>query len=201
MKYIYLKNIIDFLLAILIFIIFLPLLIVISFLVYLNLGKPIFFIQERPGYKGKIFKLIKFRTMKNIYDLNNALVSDENRQSKLGNWLRKTSLDEIPELINIILGQMSFVGPRPLLCEYLNLYSPKQFSRHNVKPGITGFAQINGRNRITWDEKLSYDFYYTKNISFWLDIKILFKTIIVIFSQNGINHKDHVTMPRFKGNK
>ena len=199
--YIYIKNFIDFILAVLILIISSPLLFVISFFVYLNLGSPIFFIQERPGYKGKIFKLIKFRTMKNIYDSNNLLLSDKNRQSKFGNWLRQTSLDEIPEVLNIILGQMSFVGPRPLLCEYLNLYSSKQLSRHNVKPGITGFAQVNGRNKIGWDEKLNYDIFYSRNISFLLDIKILIKTIFVIFTQNGINHTNHISMPRFKGNK
>ena len=199
--YIYIKNIIDFIFAVLILITSLPLLFVISFFVYLHLGSPIFFIQERPGYRGKIFKLIKFRTMRNIYDKNDLILSDKNRQSKFGNWLRKTSLDEIPEVLNIILGQMSFVGPRPLLCEYLNLYSSKQLMRHNVKPGITGYAQINGRNKIGWDEKLNYDIFYAKHISFWLDMKILIKTISVIFSQNGINHKNHVSMPHFRGYK
>ena len=199
--YLTIKNIIDFIISGISLFFIIPFLVIIGLLVFINLGLPIFFVQERPGHKGKLFKLIKFRTMKNIYDEENLLLPDHKRQSKFGNWLRKSSLDELPEIINIFFGEMSFVGPRPLLTEYLDLYNQEQLSRHNVKPGITGLAQISGRNQIDWEEKLKYDIIYVNRISFWIDMKILFKTITVILSQSGISHKGYITMPRFKGNK
>ncbi len=173
----------------------LPIFVIISALIYLNMGNPILFVQERPGYKEKIFKFYKFRTMKNLV----ADEKDEDRITKVGRFLRQTSLDEIPSFFNVIKGEMSMVGPRPLLKEYLPLYSKKHSLRHTVKPGITGWAQINGRNGIDWNKKLDFDIWYIKNNSFWLDLKILLMTLIKVIMQEGISQKDHVTMEKFKG--
>tara|TARA_Y100000589_G_C27164891_1_gene634327 strand:- start:494 stop:997 length:504 start_codon:yes stop_codon:yes gene_type:complete len=165
----------------------------------MNLGLPIFFIQKRPGKNGVPFSLIKFRTMKNIFREDGDLEKDNFRQTRLGNFLRKTSLDELPELINILKGDMSFIGPRPLLIEYLKLYNKRHKKRHNVKPGISGLAQINGRNSIDWKTRLDYDIYYVENFSIWLDMKIFIKTFKVLLNQEGINHKDNFSMPPFEG--
>ena len=176
----FIKGCLDRLFAF-IFIIIFTILLIISLLIYLNLGFPILFIQKRPGLNAKTFSLIKFRTMKIDFDENGNFKKDELRQSKFGNWLRKTSFDELPELINILKGDMSFVGPRPLLIEYLEYYNKKHQKRHLVKPGISGLAQINGRNSIDWKTKLDYDVYYVENRSFLLDINIFLKTFKVLF--------------------
>lgn len=166
------------------------------FLYFANKGKP-FFIQNRPGKYGIIFKIIKFKTMNDRKDANGNLLSDEERLTKIGNFVRKTSLDEIPQLINVLIGNMSFIGPRPLLPEYLSYYSKEQFKRHNAKPGITGWAQVNGRNSISWDKKFELDVWYVENLSFVLDVRIMFKTIKKIIIKEGISSNGHATMPRF----
>ena len=176
-----------------------PLIILISISIFLEMGRPIFYLQKRPGLNGKIFKIIKFRTMSNPINKNGEYLSEIKRISKIGSFLRRTSLDEIPELINILKGEMSFIGPRPLLVEYLPLYSVEQFKRHNVKPGLSGWAQINGRNTINWEKKFDLDLWYVRNISFILDLKIFFLTFLYILKQNKINHKDGLSMPLFKG--
>jgi len=176
-----------------------PLIILISISIFLEMGRPIFYLQKRPGLNGKIFKIIKFRTMSNPINKNGEYLSEIKRISKIGSFLRRTSLDEIPELINILKGEMSFIGPRPLLVEYLPLYSVEQFKRHNVKPGLSGWAQINGRNTINWEKKFDLDLWYVRNISFILDLKIFFLTFFYIFKQNKINHNDDLSMPQFKG--
>ena len=200
-KYIYLKfkRIFDLIFAILSLFLLSPLLIIISILSLIFLGAPILFIQKRPGFKDKIFKIYKFRTMNNNLDNNGKLLDDDKRLTRFGLFLRKTSLDELPSLINVIKGDMSFIGPRPLLVEYLTRYSEKQKERHNVKPGITGLAQINGRNLLTWDEKLEYDVLYTYKFSFLLDIRILIKTFFIVLKRKGISSKGSSTMSVFKG--
>ena len=196
-KYIFFKTLLDFLVALILLIIIGPFLLIISFMVYLKFGNPIFFIQERPGYKNKIFNIYKFRTMHNIKDSKGNYMPDKLRLDKFGNWLRSTSIDELPELINIIKGDMSFVGPRPLLVEYVSFYNKQEVKRHNTKPGITGLAQINGRNSISWEEKFKYDVFYIENLSFFLDLKILFITIFKVLKKRDINQNDSISMPRF----
>ena len=164
------------------------------------MGKPIIFKQQRPGKNGRPFFIYKFRTLHNKCDKYNNLLSDQERISNFGNFLRSFSLDELPELFNILKGEMSFIGPRPLLMEYLKLYSADQFKRHNVKPGISGWAQVNGRNNITWPEKFELDLFYVKNISFFLDFKIFFLTTIKVFLREGINSKNSIGMNKFLGN-
>jgi undecaprenyl phosphate N,N'-diacetylbacillosamine 1-phosphate transferase len=159
----------------------------------------IWFTQARPGYREKIFKVIKFKTMTDERDQNGNLLPDEKRLTKAGKFIRKTSLDELPQLINILKGDMSFVGPRPLLVEYLPLYNHVQKRRHDVKPGITGWAQINGRNAISWKQKFGYDVWYVDHISFWLDIKILVITFIKVLKAEGISSQNSATMERFRG--
>lgn len=176
-----------------------PLLIVITVLLTLaNNGKPFFF-QLRPGKNGKIFKIVKFKTMNDKKDNNGKLLPDAERLTKIGAFVRKTSLDEIPQLINVVLGDMSVVGPRPLLTNYMHLYNEFQNRRHEVKPGITGWAQVNGRNAISWDQKFAYDVWYVDNISFTLDVKILLKTIIKVIKSDGINSADAATIEPFDG--
>lgn len=199
MKYIFIKNFCDKFLAILALIFLFPLFLVIIISSYFILGRPIFFIQKRPGFKGKIFKLIKFRTMKQAKNNQINPKEDRIRETKYGNFLRSISLDELPEIINIIKGEMSFVGPRPLLEEYLDLYSADELKRHNVKPGITGYAQINGRNSISWEKKFEYDLWYIKNLSFANDIKIIFTTIKKVIQRTNINQSENISMPKFKG--
>ncbi len=176
-----------------------PLFLLISIVIVLKMGRPIFYIQKRPGLNGKIFKIIKFRTMSSPKNKSGDYLSEKKRISKLGAFLRRTSLDELPELINILKGEMSFIGPRPLLVEYLTLYSKQQFKRHDVKPGLSGWAQLNGRNTINWEKKFDLDLWYVENISFTLDLKIFFLTFFYILKQNKINNKDDLSMPEFKG--
>jgi len=196
-----LKNIIDIIFASIALIFFSPLFIIITFMLFfLNKKKPFFF-QKRPGKNGKIFKVIKFKTMTDAKDHNGNLLPDEKRLTFIGKFLRKTSLDEIPQLINVIKGDMSMVGPRPLLPEYLSLYNEEQIKRQNVKPGITGWAQVNGRNAISWEKKFELDIWYVNNMSFLLDLKILFLTIKKVFLSEGINSGTNTTMEKFKGNK
>lgn len=197
----YLKRYFDFLLSLFLIIILAPLFIIISFFVMIIHGFPILFIQKRPGMNEKVFNIIKFRTMKNSSNKNEKIENDKLRLTKFGKFLRSTSLDELPSLINILKGDMSFVGPRPLLVEYLKLYDNNQKKRHLVRPGLTGLAQVNGRNQITWEKKLEYDVKYINEISFFLDLKIFLKTFIVVFRRLGINSVNSVTVEKFKGNE
>lgn len=194
------KRIFDIVVSSVAIIILSPLFILLFIFIRINLGSPVFFYQDRPGLKGKIFRMVKFRTMLNSVDHNGNNLSDSLRLTDFGSKLRKTSLDELPELWNVLKGDMSLVGPRPLLVSYLNLYNEDQFKRHNVKPGITGWAQVNGRNSITWEEKFQFDLWYVRNHNFWIDLKILFFTIYKIIKKEGISASDNVTMDPFKGN-
>ena len=194
------KQFFDTLLIILSLPLLIPLFVLTVLLVKINLGLPVFFIQSRPGLYGKSFNLIKFRTMTQNSELDVSR-SDSERLTKFGKFLRSTSLDELPELWNVLNGTMSLVGPRPLLKEYLPLYSDFQLKRHNVKPGITGWAQINGRNAISWEDKFNYDLWYVDNQSFLLDIKILLLTIIRVISRDGVSAKGEATMTKFTGTK
>lgn len=195
------KRIFDIVVSLIILIIFSPILLITAVLVALKLGRPVFFLQERPGKDGKAFNIIKFRSMTEERDSNGALLSEEIRLNAFGKMLRSTSLDELPELINVIKGDMSLVGPRPLLMEYLPLYNEQQKRRMDVRPGITGWAQVNGRNAISWPEKFDLDLWYVENQSFWLDLKILFLTIYKVVKRDGISHENDVVMPKFTGNK
>ena len=165
------------------------------------MGRPIFFRQLRPGYKGKTFNIYKFRTMTNKKDKEGNLLTDEERLVGVGKFIRSTSLDELPQLFNILKGEMSFVGPRPLLVEYLPLYNERQKRRHDVKPGITGWAQINGRNAISWEQKFEYDVWYVENQSFWLDMKILLMTFLKVIKRSDVSSASSATMEKFTGNK
>lgn len=197
---IYIKSIIDFCISLLVLIVASPILILITLLLFFsNKGKPFFF-QLRPGKNDKIFKIIKFKTMNDKKESEGNLLSDEKRLTKVGAFVRKTSLDEIPQLINVIKGDMSLIGPRPLLPEYLPLYNDFQKRRHEVKPGITGWAQVNGRNLISWQQKFEYDIWYVENISFLLDCKIVFLTIKKVFKREGISAENSVSAEAFKGN-
>ncbi len=195
------KEVFDRLLAFILIIILSPIMLIIALAIRLTMGSPVIFKQQRAGYKGRVFILYKFRTMTNETDENGNLLPDEKRLTKLGKFLRSTSLDELPQLFNILKGDMSFVGPRPLLVEYLELYDEEQMRRHDVKPGITGWAQINGRNAVSWEEKFKYDVWYVDNRSFWLDVKILFKTFIKVLKKEGISQPGKATAEKFKGNK
>lgn len=195
------KRIFDFLLSIIFLLIFLPLILVLMFLIYMVMGRPIFFKQKRPGYKEKIFDIYKFRTMTNQKDKNGNLLPDKDRLSGLGKFIRSTSLDELPQIYNVLRGDMSFVGPRPLLVEYLKLYNNEQKKRHYVKPGITGLAQVNGRNAISWEEKFKYDLWYVENYSFFLDMKILWLTFLKVLSRGDVSSSTSVTMEKFQGTK
>jgi len=167
--------------------------------VRMRLGRPVIFRQERPGLHGRIFRLAKFRSMTDERDSAGALLPDEARLTQFGKWLRATSLDELPSLLNVLKGEMSLVGPRPLLVEYLPLYSSCQARRHDVRPGLTGWAQVNGRNALTWEKKFELDVWYVDNRSLWLDIRILFMTVKKVFARDGINARGDATMPRFTG--
>lgn len=191
------KRTFDITLSLIGFIIISPVFLILMFLVRWKMGSPVFFSQIRPGLHGKSFTIYKFRTMTNETDAEGSLLSNKHRLTRFGQFLRSTSLDELPELINVIKGEMSLVGPRPLMMDYLPWYSQEQKRRHNLKPGITGWAQVNGRNAINWDKKLALDVWYVNNRSLWLDIKILLKTVIKVFKREGISHKDDVAMPRF----
>lgn len=193
------KRLLDITISLIALIFLLPLMLLIYLLVIINLGSPAFFLQERVGKDNKIFKMIKFRTMKNYTDKNGNLLSDNERVTKFGSFLRSFSLDELPELINILKGDMSLVGPRALLVQYLGLYNDEQIRRHEVLPGLTGWAQINGRNSITWSEKFKLDVWYVDNWSLWLDIKIFFLTFWKVLKREGINQSESVTMEYFNG--
>lgn len=195
------KPILDFILAFLLIIIFLPIILIVALLIKLKLGSPILFTQERPGLNGKIFRIYKFRTMSDERDSKGDLLSDELRLKGFGKLIRKSSLDELPQLFNVLKGEMSFVGPRPLLVEYLKLYNQEQAKRHNVKPGITGWAQVNGRNAISWEEKFKLDVYYVEHISFMLDCKILYMTFFKVLKRKDINSNTNITMEKFTGNQ
>ena len=176
----------------------LPLLLL-CLLVRFKLGSPVFFCQLRPGLGGKPFKMVKFRTMRDVVDANGQPLPDDQRLTPFGSWLRSTSLDELPELWNVLKGEMSLVGPRPLLMEYLPLYTPEQARRHEVRPGVTGWAQINGRNALSWDEKFRLDVWYVDHQSLGLDLKILMLTVRKVFVREGISAAGEATMPRFTG--
>lgn len=194
------KTSLDFLIALLIVFLALPLmLIIIMLLFFANQGNPFFF-QLRPGKNEQLFKIIKFKTMNDKKDSDGNLLSDAHRLTKIGNFVRKTSLDELPQLLNVLKGDMSLIGPRPLLPEYLPLYNETQKRRHQVKPGITGWAQVNGRNAISWQQKFQYDVWYVENVSFLLDCKIVFLTIKKVFKREGITSENSVSAEAFKGN-
>ena len=194
------KRLFDFIIALLALILLLPIFIVVMIgLYFANQGKPFFF-QARPGLNEKIFKIIKFKTMNDKKDANGNLLSDAERLTPIGAFVRKTSLDELPQLINVLKGDMAIIGPRPLLPQYLPLYSETQKSRHNVRPGITGWAQVNGRNAISWSKKFELDVWYVDNISLILDVKIFFLTIKKVFVREGISQEGQVTMEAFNGN-
>jgi len=194
------KPFFDFIVSLLCLIIFSPIFIIILVILsYFNNGQP-FFYQIRPGKHGKLFKVIKFKTMNDKKDDQGNLLSDEKRLTNLGKFVRKTSLDELPQLINVLKGDMSLIGPRPLLPEYLTLYNPIQRKRHDVKPGITGWAQVNGRNAISWEKKFELDVWYVEHLSFKLDAKILFKTILKVVQSEGINGVNAITTEKYTGN-
>jgi lipopolysaccharide/colanic/teichoic acid biosynthesis glycosyltransferase len=193
------KRLCDVLLSLFVFLILLSLLLGVGFLIYRKLGNPVFFTQVRPGLRGVPFTLIKFRTMLDAYDGKGDPLPDEKRLTKFGQFLRSTSLDELPELFNVLKGDMSLVGPRPLLMEYLDRYTPEQARRHEVRPGITGWAQVNGRNALSWEEKFKLDVWYVDNWSLWLDIKILWMTVFKTLRREGISAAGEATMPPFMG--
>ena len=200
--YKYIKRSLDLITALFLVIILSPVMLIAAILIAVNRDGPILFKQERPGKDGKLFTVYKFRTMSTMLrDKNGNELSDFDRMTKIGKILRKTSVDELPQLFNIIKGEMSFIGPRPLLKEYLELYSPEQMRRHNVLPGISGWAQVKGRNTLTWDEKFAYDVYYVDHYSFKMDLKIFIKTIENVVSQDGINSDSENTMEKFEGNR
>ncbi|HEY1142758.1 MAG TPA: sugar transferase [Sphingomicrobium sp.] len=194
-----LKRLLDLVVAVAALVLLSPLLAVVAVLVRAKLGSPIFFRQERPGLHGRPFTLVKFRTMLDARDADGKLRPDAERLTGFGRWLRSTSIDELPELWNVLRGDMSLVGPRPLLMHYLPLYSPEQARRHDVPPGITGWAQINGRNAISWDQKFALDTWYVDHWSFWLDLRILGQTVASVLRSHGISAEGSATMPEFTG--
>jgi lipopolysaccharide/colanic/teichoic acid biosynthesis glycosyltransferase len=193
------KRTTDFIAALCLLILFSPILLVVAFLVSRKLGSPVLFSQVRPGLYGKPFRMIKFRTMTDARDANGELLPDSIRLTSFGKFLRSSSLDELPGLWNVLKGDMSLVGPRPLLMEYLPRYTPQQARRHAVRPGITGWAQVNGRNAISWNQKFKLDVWYVDNQSFWLDLKILLLTVKKVFVREGISAEGEATMPKFTG--
>jgi lipopolysaccharide/colanic/teichoic acid biosynthesis glycosyltransferase len=195
------KPIIDFLISFIAVIVLSPLILILSILVYFKLGNPVLFCQKRVGMNEKIFTLYKFRTMTDDCDKSGELLPDIERLTRFGSFLRKSSLDELPQLYNVLKGDLSLIGPRPLLVEYLLHYNKFQKRRHNVRPGITGWAQVNGRNAILWDEKFKLDVYYVENISLRLDLKIMFKTLISVTKRSDIYNSEGLAMEKFNGNK
>lgn len=194
-----LKRAFDVIVSLLVFTIGSPLLLILFLLVWIILGWPVIFSQSRPGLHGSIFKLYKFRSMRDLRDAQGNLLPDELRLTRFGRFLRSSSLDELPELINVLKGEMSMVGPRPLLIAYLDRYTPEQARRHEVLPGITGWAQVNGRNALRWEEKFTLDVWYVDHRSFWLDIRILFMTLFKVFKREAINTPGSATSPEFMG--
>ncbi len=197
----YIKRALDIIFSFILIVILSPLLLVIAILVKINLGSPVLFKQSRPGLNERIFTIYKFRTMTDERDENGKLLPDHVRLTRFGRALRNSSLDELPELLNVLKGDMSFIGPRPLLVEYMPLYNEQQRRRHEVRPGISGLAQVSGRNAITWEEKFKYDIEYVEKISFLLDLKIFVKTIFRVLKREGINSSEFVTMEKFKGTR
>ena len=195
----FIKFLLDKILVLLLIVLFSPILLVTALLVYFKIGRPIFFKQVRPGLNEKLFTIYKFRTMSEEKDKSGALLSDEERLKGIGIFIRKASLDELPQLFNVLKGEMSFIGPRPLLVEYLALYDKNQRRRHSVKPGISGWAQVNGRNAISWEDKFNYDIWYVDNQSFLLDIKILWMTFLKVIRRSDISSTSSVTVEKFEG--
>lgn len=193
------KRLFDVICAALALILLSPVLLLVAWLVRRHMGSPVLFRQLRPGLGGKPFLMVKFRTMRDATDANGVALPDSERLTRLGRFLRASSLDELPELWNVLKGDMSLVGPRPLLVEYLPLYSPHEFRRHEVRPGITGWAQVNGRNSLSWQQKFDMDVWYVDNRSFWLDLRILWKTVIKVLQREGISAQGEATMERFRG--
>lgn len=193
------KSFFDFLTAIILLCLFSPIIILVAILLAFNNSGSIFFFQDRPGKEGSLFKVIKFKTMNDKKDKTGELLPDGDRLTPIGKFIRKTSLDELPQLLNVLKGDMSIIGPRPLLPEYLKIYNEQQSKRHKVKPGITGWAQVNGRNAISWTKKFEYDVWYVENISFLLDIKIILKTVVKVIKSDGINAENAVTTQKFTG--
>ncbi len=196
-----LKRIFDLLISVLLLVVLSPILLVLFLLVCIFLGWPVIFSQARPGLHGRIFSLYKFRSMRNALDHQGNLLPDEQRLTRFGRFLRSSSLDELPELVNVLKGEMSLVGPRPLLIAYLERYTPEQARRHEVLPGITGWAQVNGRNALTWEEKFALDVWYVDHRSFWLDMRILFMTLFKVFKPDPINSPGSATSPEFMGTR
>ncbi len=196
----HIKPIIDFTVALSLLLLLSPIILVTVFLVLIFMGRPIYFTQQRPGRDEKIFTIYKFRTMSDDVDLKGELLPDAQRLGRVGKVMRSLSLDELPQLLNILKGEMSLIGPRPLLIEYLPLYDEKQRHRHDVRPGITGWAQVNGRNAISWDEKFKYDVYYVKDLSWQLDLKISWLTLQKVIRREDISSQHHVTVEKFNGN-
>lgn len=195
------KFISDRFMAAILLLIFSPLLMTVAIAIYLHMGHPVVFVQSRPGKNHRIFKFYKFRTMTDECDVDGNLLPDENRLTPLGQFLRQTSLDELPQLWNVLKGDMSFVGPRPLLTQYLERYTPEQARRHAVQPGITGWAQVNGRNSISWEDKFKLDLWYVDHWNLWLDLKILGLTVWKVIHREGINQQGQATMEEFKGSE
>ena len=195
------KRLFDIVVALVALLLLSPVFAIVAVLVRTKLGKPVLFRQSRPGLHGKPFTLLKFRTMTDAVDASGSPLSDADRMTSLGNFLRRSSLDELPELYNVLRGDMSLVGPRPLLIEYLPLYTREQARRHEVPPGLTGWAQVNGRNAISWDQKFALDVWYVDHSSMLLDLKILWLTLRQVFTRHGINAEGEVTMPKFTGNR
>ncbi|WP_404466668.1 sugar transferase [Planococcus rifietoensis] len=193
------KRLFDFILSLIALIVLSPVILITALLIRSKIGSPIVFKQQRPGLNNKSFQVYKFRSMTDEKNAEGQLLPDNVRLTSFGKVMRKLSLDELPQLLNVLKGDMSFVGPRPLLMEYLNLYDERQKKRHNVRPGITGWAQVNGRNAISWEQKFEYDVWYVENQSFWLDIKILFMTVMKVFKSEGISQDGQATMTKFKG--
>ena len=193
------KSMMDKLVAAIALLIFSPILLIVAIAIYFRMGRPIFFTQPRPGKDSKIFTFYKFRTMTDERDADGNLLPDAQRLTALGQFLRKTSLDELPQLWNVLIGDMSLVGPRPLLVRYLDRYTPEQARRHQVKPGITGWVQVNGRNNRAWEEKFKLDVWYVDNWSLWLDLKILFLTVFKVLQQDGISQEGYTTSEEFQG--
>lgn len=197
--YLVVKRVLDLIFAVFFLIIFSPIMLIASIAIKMDSQGPVLFKQQRPGKDCRIFTIYKFRTMQVETEKDGKVLSDFERMTKVGSFLRKTSIDELPQLINIIRGEMSFIGPRPLLVQYLELYSPEQMRRHEVRPGISGWAQVNGRNAISWEEKFKYDVWYVDNLSIILDMKIVFLTINNLLKRKGINNSSSDTMPFFEG--
>lgn len=195
------KRLFDFFVSLAALLTLLPVLLVLYVIIAIKMGTPVFFVQARPGMKNNIFKMVKFRSMTDAKNDDGELLPDAERLPAFGQMLRATSLDELPELWNVLKGEMSLVGPRPLLIEYLDKYTPEQARRHEVRPGVTGWAQVNGRNALSWEEKFDLDIWYVNNRTFWLDIRILFMTVKQVFKRDDISQDGHATMEKFKGSE